>query len=197
MASAITHFIAGASLALPALQSRSIASVLPRWAIPVSSGLFAVAPDLDTFAMRALDIPHGSLFGHRGFFHSPFFLMLLSCALAAIAARQHSPHTAAWIAALWAGGAITHPLLDALTDGGRGVMLLFPFSEERLFFPWRPIHVSPLGILEFFDRAGYILRSELPFCVAAAAIGVAGFLVMRFRTSSAPKADRHSTDTLC
>jgi inner membrane protein len=72
-----------------------------------------------------------------------------------------------------------YPLLDALTDGGSGVMLLFPFSAKRLFFPWTPIHVSPLGILEFFDRAGYILRSEAPFCAAAIAIGLVGLLAMR------------------
>jgi inner membrane protein len=77
---------------------------------------------------------------------------------------------------MWAGCAITHPLLDALTDGGAGVMLLFPISDARLFFPWRPIHVSPLGIRRFFDKAGYILASELPFCLAAIALGIAGLL---------------------
>src|SRR5258708_11684308 len=175
MASAITHFIVGAALALPALESRTIRSVLPGWAIPVSSGLLAVAPDLDTVAMRALKIPYSSFFGHRGFFHSPFFLILFSAILAAIVARR----AAGWIAAMWAGCAITHPLLDALTDGGSGVMLLFPFSEERMFFPWRPIHVSPLDISRFFDRAGYILGSEWPFCLAAIAIGASGLLVRR------------------
>ncbi len=165
MASEITHFIVGAALALPALESRSIRAILPRWAIPISSGLLAVAPDLDTFAMRAFQIPYHHFFGHRGFFHSPFFLLMLCAALS----RAHG-----WLTALWASCAITHPLLDMLTDGGSGVMLLFPFSQARLFFPWRPIHVSPLDISTFFDRAGYILGSEWPFCVAAIAIGVCG-----------------------
>src|ERR1035441_9033451 len=35
MASAIAHFIVGAALALPAIESRTIREVLPRWAIPV------------------------------------------------------------------------------------------------------------------------------------------------------------------
>src|SRR5262245_57572255 len=153
MASAITHCIVGASLALPAVEAQSIRAAMPRWAIPVSCGLLAVAPDLDTIVMRALDIPYGSFFGHRGFFHSPFFLILFS----ALMSRRHM-----WRALLWAGCAVTHPLLDAMTDGGSGVMLLFPFTTERFFFPWTPVHVSPLGILEFFDRAGYILRSEAP-----------------------------------
>ena len=51
-------------------------------------------------------------------------------------------------------------------------MLLFPISEARLFFPWRPIRVSPLGIARFFDRAGPILRSEAPFDAAAVAVGL-------------------------
>ena len=79
---------------------------------------------------------------------------------------------------MWAGAAITHPLLDMLTDGGSGVMLLFPFSTERLFFPWRPIRVSPLSIARFFDRAGEILWSELPFCAAAIVLGLAARSIM-------------------
>src|SRR5882724_2736620 len=169
MASAITHFIVGAALALPSIKAVSMRGVMPRWAIPVSAGLLAVAPDLDTFAMRAFQIPYRSFFGHRGFFHSPFFLILFSALLASIVARRRW-----WLALVWSGCAVTHPLLDALTDGGSGVMLLFPFSEARLFFPWTPIHVSPLGILEFFDRAGYILSSEAPFCAAAITAGIVG-----------------------
>jgi len=170
MASAITHFIVGGALALP---FRGV--LLRPWAIPVSCGLLAVAPDLDTFVMRALDIPYSSFFGHRGFFHSPFFLILLSTVLAAIVAgRAFAP-----LAILWSVCAITHPVLDALTDGGPGVMLLFPFSDSRLFFPWRPIHVSPLSIARFFDKAGYILQSELPFDIAAIAIGVSATTLRR------------------
>jgi len=179
MASAITHFVVGAALALPAIESRTVRRVLPRWMIPVSCGALAVAPDLDTIAMRVFAIPFGSFFGHRGFFHSPFFLILLAGTLAAMVAGRRSSRAAVWLGLLWAGCAVTHPLLDMLTDGGSGVMLLFPFSEERLFFPWRPIHVSPLGVMRFFSRAGYILRSEMPFCIAAVAIGKAGWWLAR------------------
>ena len=145
-------------------------ATMPRWAIPVTAGLFAVAPDLDTWAMLALHIPRGSFFSHRGFFHSPFFLTLLALAVASLAARGRAVFL---LAAVWAGAATTHPLLDMLTDGGSGVMLLFPLSAERLFFPWRPIRVSPLSIARFFDRGGEILWSELPFCAAAILLGLA------------------------
>lgn len=173
MASAITHFIVGASLAMPAIRSEALRPVLPRWAIPLTAGLVAVAPDLDTYAMLLFDIPRGSLFAHRGVFHSPFFLFLAAALLAAFVARR-SRRAVLWLTVMWTVCATTHPLLDMLTDGGSGVMLLFPFSDARLFFPWRPIHVSPLGILRFFSRAGYILKSELPFSVAAMLMGAAG-----------------------
>ncbi len=163
MASAITHFIVAAGIALPA----RFDGVMPRWVVPVTCGLLGAAPDLDTPLMFALDIRHGSFFAHRGFFHSPFFWAIVCSLLAFATARR------AWlpVAALWTAAAVTHPLLDMLTDGGSGVMLLFPFTEARLFFPWRPIRVSPLGIVRFFDRAGEILWSEAPFDAAALAIG--------------------------
>jgi inner membrane protein len=170
MASAFTHFIVAAGLALPA----RFDDVMPRWAVPVTCGLLGAAPDLDTPLMLGLGIPRSSVFAHRGFFHSAFFLALLCAGLAAVVSRPR------WLPlfALWTAAAVTHPLLDMLTDGGPGVMLLYPLSDARLFFPWRPIRVSPLGIMRFFSRAGEILWSEAPFDAAAVAIGLA---VRRFR----------------
>jgi inner membrane protein len=168
-------------VALPALESRRIRSVLPAWTVPASSGVLAVAPDLDVDVPRLLGLPHTSFFGHRGVFHSPLFLILMAAVLAAIVAR-HAPRAFGPLAALWAACMITHPLLDALTDGGAGVMLLLPFSTARVFFPWRPIHVAPLSAARFFRSPGYILSSEMPFCVAAAAIGVTSLLLIRRRS---------------
>src|ERR1041385_9024122 len=151
------------------MESAALQKTLPRWAIPGTAGLFAVAPDLDTYAMFALHIPRGSSLAHRGFFHSPVFLAALAMLVAFLVTRSR---TAVLLAAVWAGAAITHPLLDMLTDGGSGVLLLWPFSAERLFFPWRPIRVSPLGVARFFDRAGEILASEAPFDAVAVALGL-------------------------
>ncbi len=184
MASAITHFVVGAGLAMPAMESRRLRALMPGWRIPVTAGLLAVAPDLDTFPMAVFGLPYGSFFGHRGFFHSPFFLLLLTSTLAAIVARP-AWRTAVLLALVWAMSAITHPLLDMLTDGGRGVMLLFPFSDARLFFPWRPIQVSPLDVMSFFAEAGDILRSEFPFSIGAIAIGSSGLAALRLRSKPA------------
>ena len=169
----------GASVGLPAIRSRWIRRALPAWAIPLTAGLLAVAPDLDTYAMFAFHIPRSSLFSHRGFFHSPFFLVLVCAFLAEIVARRYPWRVAASLAALWSIAAVTHPLLDMLTDGGTGVALLYPYSRDRIFFPWRPIHVSPLGIAQFFRRAGYILRSELPFDAGAFVLGLGALLLRR------------------
>ena len=169
MASAITHFIVGASLGMAA------APAAGRWRAAVTAGLWAVAPDFDSWLVAPFHVTRGTLFAHRGFFHTPFFLAILAFASAWTVRRGR-----AWVGmgALWACAAITHPLLDMLTDGGPGVVLLFPFSIERFFFPWRPIRVSPLSILRFFDRAGEILLSELPFDFAAV---LAGWTVVRLR----------------
>ena len=80
--------------------------------------------------------------------------------------------------ALWAGCILTHPLLDALTDGGRGVMLLMPFAQTRMFLPWHPIHTPPQSV-RLLVRALTIRSSEIPFCVAAIGAGVSGWLWRR------------------
>src|SRR6476620_10206959 len=56
---------------------------------------------------------------------------------------------------------LSQPLLDALTNGGRGVALFAPFSAERYFFPWRPIEVSPIGMGFFSSRGLEVLVSEI------------------------------------
>jgi inner membrane protein len=53
-------------------------------------------------------------------------------------------------------------VLDAATDGGLGVALLAPFDAERVFFPFRPIAVSPIGASAFVSaRGAAVLASEL------------------------------------
>jgi inner membrane protein len=181
--SATAHFTIGAALALPALECCEVTAILPRWTIPLASGLLAAAPDLDVVGKRAFGIPGTSLLSHRGLFHSPFFLILFSTALAGIVALGHSRKAFAWLCLVWAGCMVTHPLLDALTDGGSGVMLLLPFTRARLFFPCRPIHTPPGGIpgsiANLLTRAWFIRGSEIPFCVTAAAIGIFGLLAGR------------------
>ncbi len=56
----------------------------------------------------------------------------------------------------------SHSILDAMTTGGKGVAFFSPFNNTRFFFPWRPIKVSPLGIMKFFSERGLkVIYSEL------------------------------------
>lgn len=128
------HFLVGATLALPAVKSRELRKVLPAWTIPISSGILATVPDLDLAWKHIFGQVHANIAGHRGLFHSPFFLILASGVLAAIVAWHHSRKAFAGLWLLWAVCMITHPLLDALTTGGSGVMLLLPFTRAISFF---------------------------------------------------------------
>ena len=48
-----------------------------------------------------------------------------------------------------------------MTSGGGGIAFFAPFVNERYFFPWRPILVSPMSIRRFFSaRGAAILASE-------------------------------------
>lgn len=150
------------------------------WAFVVSAGLLAVLPDLDTAYMSW--VPYEDFLGHRGFWHSPFVLAFLSIVLAAFIGglvRQVSGRVVLLLGATWAAASVSHSLLDALTDGGLGVMMFFPFSQERFFFAWQPIHVARIGLAGALDSFARVFPSELPFCVAAAAIGGAGYVAYR------------------
>jgi inner membrane protein len=72
-----------------------------------------------------------------------------------------------------------------MTNGGLGVALYWPFSLERLFFPFRPIQVSPIGVGRFFTAKGLaVIVSELIWVLLPALIiGILGALVRRKYTT--------------
>jgi inner membrane protein len=119
----------------------------------------AMLPDVDVIGF-SFGIQYGDMFGHRGFTHSFFFAVLLGL----IAARANSLGVGRWkLGVLWlwfAAVTASHGLLDALTDGGRGIAFFAPFSNHRYFFPWRPIQVSPIGAGFFSPRGLRVLASE-------------------------------------
>lgn len=149
---AVIPLAAGLALGRKALSSRLVAAGM----------LTAIAPDFDSIAFK-LGIAYADQFGHRGASHS-FVLALALGLLAAIAAPWL--RTTRWRAFLFiAACTASHPLLDAFTDGGLGVALLWPWSHERIFAPWRPIEVSPIGA-DFFSLRGLeVLWSEAKWVV--------------------------------
>jgi inner membrane protein len=55
----------------------------------------------------------------------------------------------------------SHGALDAFTDGGKGLALLWPLSDERFFAPWRPIPVAPLGLGMLSWRGASVALREI------------------------------------
>ncbi len=55
----------------------------------------------------------------------------------------------------------SHGALDMLTDGGSGIAWLWPFSDARLFAPWRPLPVAPIGLNFLSSRGWHVAATEL------------------------------------
>jgi len=106
----------------------------------VGFSALSLAPDLDVIAFR-LGIPYWAPFGHRGASHS--FAVALALATVATLVSGEPRRIRLWF--LCFGVAASHGLLDTLTDGGLGIALLWPFSNQRYFAPWTPIPVAPIG----------------------------------------------------
>ncbi len=116
-------------------------------------------PDLDVVGLR-LGIPYGADLGHRGFSHALPVAVLVSLAVAWGLRRTGPGFLAAW--AFLALSMASHGLLDALTTGGKGIALLWPFSSERFFAPVQVIRVAPLGLRRLLSSHGAeVLLSEL------------------------------------
>ena len=112
----------------------------------------AIVPDLDVFA-HWFGVPWGSMLGHRGFTHSVLFALLLG-PIAAWLGFRRAPRMEFWLlAAAFSAATLSHPVLDAFTNGGSGIPFLWPFDNTRYFMPWRPLEVSPF-VGGFFSARG-------------------------------------------
>ncbi|NJD06065.1 MAG: metal-dependent hydrolase [Methylococcaceae bacterium] len=149
----------------------------------LASGMvLALLPDLDVLAFR-FGIPYNSPFGHRGFSHSLVFAAIAALAFTLLIGAARRRPLASFLFLFVS--AASHALLDAVTDGGLGVALLWPFSNERYFAPFRAIEVSPLGLSRFFsDRGLAVLRSELLWVwLPLSGLGLWLYAVRRMRTA--------------
>ena len=119
--------------------------------------------DADVIAF-SFGIPYQHLFGHRGFFHSSFFGLLMSIFLVCLFFRDVEIFSRQWsfYFIFFFLLSTSHGILDALTNGGLGIALLAPFDNTRYFFSWRPIMVSPISAGAFFTGWGLmVIKSEL------------------------------------
>ena len=172
MPSAVSHFIIGATLALPFTGVPSIRKEVRPVGLMCSAGVLAVAPDLDT-AFHGI-IPYAHFLGHRGFVHSPFFAFLFAVILSSLlyaVARDLGFRAFFGITAAFTLALASHGILDAMTDAGLGVMLLYPYSEERLFLPWRPFYAPPIKLSNLsYSKVQMMLESELPIVLSCGAV---------------------------
>lgn len=129
------------------------------WRLIVIGMVCAILPDFDVIGFK-FQIAYDSTFGHRGFTHSALFAAIIAALgfLTAPALRLKPLTTAIFVFI----ATLSHGLIDALTNGGLGVAFFAPFSNERYFFPWQVIEVSPIGIRNFLSERGLnVLISEL------------------------------------
>ena len=145
----------------------------------LAGAICSIIPDLDVIGFQ-FGIRYGDMLGHRGFSHSIVFAVLQAALLAFGLFR--GSEGGQWEILLYLFlSTLSHPMLDMLTNGGLGVALFAPFSNQRYFFPYTPIEVSPLGISNFISGRGIqVILSELRWVwLPSAIVSLLGYLVVR------------------
>ena len=118
-----------------------------------------ILPDFDVISFK-LGIPYVHPLGHRGFTHSILFALLWALLIMSILGRQNKT---LWFLVIFLS-TVSHGILDAMTTGGRGVGFFIPFNNDRFFFPFQVIRVSPLGFKKFFSEWGMqVIFSEIKY----------------------------------
>lgn len=148
----------------------------------------AVLPDADVLSFSA-GIPYDAPLGHRGISHSLAFALFLGLLAALAAPVLRSSRLKAFIFVALA--AASHGLTDMLTDGGRGVALWWPLSDDRLFAAARPLEVASIGLRGF--EKGTIwsaLGSELVWLILPAIL-----LAVLYRHRARPHIDLEQGQT--
>ena len=142
------------------------AAKLPKrfWVLAV---ICSAIPDLDTIGLQ-LGIPYKHFLGHRGFFHSLTFALILSLLVVVLGFRSAKVFSKRWwsLCAFFFFVTGSHGVLDAMTDGGLGIGLFAPFDNTRYFLPFRPLVVAPIGPGVLFTDWGLrwilrVLKSEI------------------------------------
>lgn len=114
----------------------------------------ATFPDADVLGWFA-GVGHHSAWAHRGALHS----LLVAALAAALASPLLARPRGAWPGFLIGfAAAASHGLLDTVTHGGSGVMLLWPFWPARFLAPWHPLPAAPIG-MALLSRRGLALMA--------------------------------------
>ncbi|NNC49850.1 MAG: metal-dependent hydrolase [Flaviramulus sp.] len=152
MASIFGHSVVGFTL------TKIIDSKNTKW-LMLAAIISTILPDFDVISFR-FGIPYSHPLGHRGFTHSILFAIIWAIILMIALGRKNK---LIWFLVIFLS-TISHGILDAMTSGGRGVGFFIPFNNERFFFPFREIKVSPIGIEKFFSNWGaQVILSEIKY----------------------------------
>jgi inner membrane protein len=133
----------------------------PNTRIVIAAMALSALPDADALFFGA--IPYSHPFGHRGFTHSLFFAALIGLLTAVLFSKAGwaPAHSFLPLVFLFAVATASHGFFDAMTDGGLGVAFFAPFTNNRYFFPWRPIPVAPLSLEGLMNSRGVrVIRVE-------------------------------------
>jgi inner membrane protein len=121
----------------------------------------SLLPDVDV-AGYLYGIPYGASAGHRGLTHSFAFAAGVALLGALLFRWRGDAAGKAWLFLFVA--AVSHGLLDAITNGGLGTAFLWPFSEQRFIVPlaYQVIPAAPLSPTGFIGPRGVaVLLAEL------------------------------------
>ena len=158
MASVFGHAMVAAAIGT---SSNNLSKSVKFWILAL---ICCTLPDVDVIMFR-FGISYEHPFGHRGFTHSLTFAFLLSLFIKFTFYRNIPLNSKSGLQILLLFFVLTssHGLLDAMTNGGRGIAFFGPFENTRYFLPFRPIQVSPMSASTFFNTDwGYrVLQSEL------------------------------------
>jgi inner membrane protein len=150
------------------------------------TAVLAALPDIDVLGF-GFGIRYSDMLGHRGFTHSLSFAILVACLVVLLAYGEIATFSARWfkLVTYFAVVIASHGVLDAMTNGGLGVAFFAPFSNERYFFPWRPIEVSPLGVEPFLSGRGLqVIISEIKWIwIPSALLATVATVYRRIRRS--------------
>lgn len=205
MSSMLTHAMAGFAVGAVAqmLDKRQLlrsSAALNLGGVAAVGLIAGIIPDLDVFPLTLKLIRYESFFGHRGFFHSPLFYLLLAPIWALRMAKGQGNFTASWWrwTTLLFVALMSHSILDALTNGGLGVMLYFPFDSNRHFFSWQPIEVAPISLTRFLSARGIkVLLSELWFFIPLMLLAIwASKNTEKPASEDAPTSDKSEAEKL-
>src|SRR5688572_10863495 len=118
MCTVITHPAVPIALSILLPQDTASPSLL------IAAALCSVIPDLDVIGFE-FGIKYTDMLGHRGFTHSIFFAAVLAGLVTVTFFRNsHGSHLVMFLFLFLS--TLSHPVLDALTNGGLGVGFFAP-----------------------------------------------------------------------